>query len=178
MIELSDGVSSFLSTASDHQIASDSCKLKEATNQIARNDAPHSAIAKLRRDMMFNIVNQCKLTYRTTKISRSAWMFVDGVSRNTRVRKSNSMSARRRVFRRLTGDTCRPNQTSRLQRQHSQTWTVMFLNGFIYLRIIEVISWIQRCRHSSTFSTSFSRPLHTPFPSHCHQGWSFGRWWR
>jgi len=57
MIELSDGVSSFLSTASDHQIASDSCKLKEATNQIARNDAPHSAIAKLRRDMMFNIVN-------------------------------------------------------------------------------------------------------------------------
>merc|ERR1712226_762399 len=34
----------------------DSCKLKEATNQIARADAPHSAIAKLRRDMQFNIL--------------------------------------------------------------------------------------------------------------------------
>lgn len=57
MTALSDGVSSSLSHASDHQIASDSCKLKEATNQIARADAPHSAISKLRRDMMFNILN-------------------------------------------------------------------------------------------------------------------------
>lgn len=57
MTALSDGVSAGLSHTSDHQIASDSCKLKEATNQIARADAPHSAIAKLRRDMMFNILN-------------------------------------------------------------------------------------------------------------------------
>lgn len=61
MTVLSDGVSAGLNVAvrseADHQIASDSCKLKEATNQIARADAPHSAIAKLRRDMTFNILN-------------------------------------------------------------------------------------------------------------------------
>merc|ERR1719456_1594692 len=57
MTALSDGVSAGLSHTADHQISSDSCKLKEATNQIARADAPHSAIAKLRRDMTFNIVN-------------------------------------------------------------------------------------------------------------------------
>merc|ERR1719188_990066 len=56
MMALSDGVGSGLSHAKDSQIASDSCKLKEATNQIARTDAPHSAIAKLRRDMQFNIL--------------------------------------------------------------------------------------------------------------------------
>merc|ERR1719407_201224 len=57
MTVLSDGVAAALSHTADHQIASDSCKLKEATNQIARSDAPHSAIAKLRRDMDFNIMN-------------------------------------------------------------------------------------------------------------------------
>eukprot|EP00392_Amoebophrya_sp_AT5.2_P004228 g4236.t1 len=41
----------------DPQIAAESCKLKEAANQITRMDAPHSAIAKLRRDMDFNILN-------------------------------------------------------------------------------------------------------------------------
>ena len=35
----------------------DCCKMKEATNAITRGDAPHSAIAKLRRDMDFNIMN-------------------------------------------------------------------------------------------------------------------------
>merc|ERR1740138_224117 len=57
MIQLSDGVSSGLSHSNDSQIASDSCKLKEATNAIARWDAPHSAVAKLKRDMHFNILN-------------------------------------------------------------------------------------------------------------------------
>jgi len=57
MTVLSDGVSGGLSHTNDSLIASDSCKLKEATNQIARADAPHSAIAKLRRDMHFNILN-------------------------------------------------------------------------------------------------------------------------
>lgn len=56
MTALSEGVSSGLTHANDSQIASDSCKMKEATNQIARADAPHSAIAKLRRDMHFNIL--------------------------------------------------------------------------------------------------------------------------
>lgn len=49
-------MASALSHAGDQHIASDSCKLKEATNQITRADAPHSAIAKLRRDMQFNIL--------------------------------------------------------------------------------------------------------------------------
>jgi len=53
---LCEGVSAGLANTSDHLIASDTCKLKEATNQIARADAPHSAIAKLRRDMQFNIL--------------------------------------------------------------------------------------------------------------------------
>mmetsp|Transcript_16340 Transcript_16340/g.35724 ORF Transcript_16340/g.35724 Transcript_16340/m.35724 type:complete len:622 (+) Transcript_16340:140-2005(+) len=57
MTVLSEGVAAGLSHANDSLIASDSCKLKEATNQIARSDAPHSAIAKLRRDMHFNILN-------------------------------------------------------------------------------------------------------------------------
>uniref|UniRef100_A0A7S1M0S7 UBA domain-containing protein n=1 Tax=Alexandrium catenella TaxID=2925 RepID=A0A7S1M0S7_ALECA len=57
MTALSEGVSTGLTHANDSQIASDSCKMKEATNQIARADAPHSAIAKLRRDMHFNILN-------------------------------------------------------------------------------------------------------------------------
>mmetsp|Transcript_118913 Transcript_118913/g.265431 ORF Transcript_118913/g.265431 Transcript_118913/m.265431 type:complete len:670 (+) Transcript_118913:150-2159(+) len=56
MLALSEGVTSGLTHANDSLIASDSCKMKEATNQIARVDAPHSAIAKLRRDMQFNIL--------------------------------------------------------------------------------------------------------------------------
>merc|ERR1719188_1407470 len=59
MTVLSEGVAGGLAAAAqnDSLIASDSCKLKEASNQIARIDAPHSAIAKLRRDMQFNILN-------------------------------------------------------------------------------------------------------------------------
>eukprot|EP00438_Fugacium_kawagutii_P026947 Skav204985 [mRNA] locus=scaffold1180:568568:572082:- [translate_table: standard] len=38
------------------EVVADCCKMKEATNSITRADAPHSAIAKLRRDMDFNIM--------------------------------------------------------------------------------------------------------------------------
>jgi len=57
LVALSDGVSVGLAHVEDSQIASDSCKFKEATNQIARSDAPHSSIAKLRRDLHFNVLN-------------------------------------------------------------------------------------------------------------------------
>uniref|UniRef100_A0A7S1A190 UBA domain-containing protein n=1 Tax=Noctiluca scintillans TaxID=2966 RepID=A0A7S1A190_NOCSC len=57
LVALSDSVTDGMAHAEDPSIASDSCKLKEATNQIARADAPHSAIAKIRRDMDFNIMN-------------------------------------------------------------------------------------------------------------------------
>eukprot|EP00928_Gymnodinium_smaydae_P041398 TRINITY_DN28021_c0_g2_i1.p1 TRINITY_DN28021_c0_g2~~TRINITY_DN28021_c0_g2_i1.p1 ORF type:complete len:569 (-),score=129.02 TRINITY_DN28021_c0_g2_i1:178-1884(-) len=56
MIALSEGVNKGLAHAHDTYIASDGCKLKEATNAVARVDAPHSAIAKLRRDMNFNVI--------------------------------------------------------------------------------------------------------------------------
>jgi len=57
LLTLSESVTSGLARIDDSLIVSDSCKLKEATNQITRADAPHSAIAKLRRDMDFNIMN-------------------------------------------------------------------------------------------------------------------------
>lgn len=57
LLTLSESVTSGLARVDDSLIVSDSCKLKEATNQITRADAPHSAIAKLRRDMDFNIMN-------------------------------------------------------------------------------------------------------------------------
>lgn len=43
------------STGASHE--ADCCKMKEAMNAITRADAPHSAIAKLRRDMDFNIMS-------------------------------------------------------------------------------------------------------------------------
>lgn len=57
LLTLADCVTGGLSRVDDALIVADSCKLKEATNQITRADAPHSAIAKLRRDMDFNIMN-------------------------------------------------------------------------------------------------------------------------
>ncbi|CAJ1430065.1 unnamed protein product [Effrenium voratum] len=54
--EAEDGIHSVLSHGAESQTTSDSCKFKEASNQIARADAPHSAVAKLRRDMAFNIL--------------------------------------------------------------------------------------------------------------------------
>lgn len=56
MTALSESVIAGIGQSKDSQIASDSCKLKEATNQVARADAPHSSIAKLKRDMQFNIM--------------------------------------------------------------------------------------------------------------------------
>lgn len=61
LLTLSESVTSGLARVDDSLIVSDSCKLKEATNQITRADAPHSAIAKLRRDMDFNIMNPVRL---------------------------------------------------------------------------------------------------------------------
>lgn len=57
LVQLSETCIAGLSHVDDPLIKSDSCKMREATNQISRADAPHSAIAKLRRDMDFNIMN-------------------------------------------------------------------------------------------------------------------------
>eukprot|EP00971_Amphidinium_carterae_P062605 1239339-Amphidinium_carterae.1 len=37
-------------------LASEGCKLKQAMNQISHNDAPHSHISKIQRDIDFNVV--------------------------------------------------------------------------------------------------------------------------
>jgi len=57
LVTLSESAIAGLTQIDDPLIKSDTCKMKEATNQITRSDAPHSAIAKLRRDMDFNIMN-------------------------------------------------------------------------------------------------------------------------
>jgi len=61
LLGLSESVTSGLAHVDDPLIISDSCKFKEATNQISRADAPHSAISKIRRDMDFNIMNPIRL---------------------------------------------------------------------------------------------------------------------
>merc|ERR1719230_1080550 len=57
LVTLSESAIAGLSQVDDQLIKSDSCKMREATNQITRTDAPHSAIAKLKRDMDFNIMH-------------------------------------------------------------------------------------------------------------------------
>lgn len=57
LMVLSESTIAGLTHVDDPLIKSDCCKMKEAANQITRADAPHSAIAKLRRDMDFNIIN-------------------------------------------------------------------------------------------------------------------------
>jgi len=53
---LSEGVVGSLAKAGDRCISSDSYKLRQATYQIIRMDAPHSAISRLERNTDFNIV--------------------------------------------------------------------------------------------------------------------------
>jgi len=57
LVVLAETTVNGLMTVDDQQIKSDCYKMKEATNQISRTDAPYSAVAKLRRDMDFNIMN-------------------------------------------------------------------------------------------------------------------------
>eukprot|EP00437_Effrenium_voratum_P000697 CAMPEP_0181429194 /NCGR_PEP_ID=MMETSP1110-20121109/17072_1 /TAXON_ID=174948 /ORGANISM="Symbiodinium sp., Strain CCMP421" /LENGTH=507 /DNA_ID=CAMNT_0023552451 /DNA_START=104 /DNA_END=1627 /DNA_ORIENTATION=+ len=57
LVVLAESTTTGLAGVDDPLIKADCCKMKEATNAITRGDAPHSAIAKLRRDMDFNIMN-------------------------------------------------------------------------------------------------------------------------
>ncbi|CAE7438224.1 unnamed protein product [Symbiodinium sp. CCMP2456] len=57
LVVLAESVTTGLASVDDSLIKADCCKMKEATNAITRADAPHSALAKLRRDMDFNIMN-------------------------------------------------------------------------------------------------------------------------
>ncbi|CAK9007005.1 unnamed protein product [Durusdinium trenchii] len=60
LVVLAESTTTGLASVDDSLIKADCCKMKEATNAITRADAPHSAIAKLRRDMDFNIMNPLK----------------------------------------------------------------------------------------------------------------------
>eukprot|EP01071_Lankesteria_metandrocarpae_P008815 Lankesteria_metandrocarpae@DN505_c0_g1_i1.p1 len=60
LIGLSDAVVLNLTKNTEQIIASDCCKFREAINSIARVDAPHSSVAKLMRDLDFNISTPLK----------------------------------------------------------------------------------------------------------------------
>jgi len=60
LASLAESTTVGLAAVDDPMIKADCYKMKEATNAITRGDAPHSAIAKLRRDMNFNVVNPLK----------------------------------------------------------------------------------------------------------------------
>mmetsp|Transcript_9353 Transcript_9353/g.16918 ORF Transcript_9353/g.16918 Transcript_9353/m.16918 type:complete len:441 (+) Transcript_9353:72-1394(+) len=53
----SEAVSRYSLLATTVHIATDGSRLKQATNQIAREDAPHSEIARFQRDLRFNIID-------------------------------------------------------------------------------------------------------------------------
>eukprot|EP00820_Chromera_velia_P007458 Cvel_19733.t1-p1 / transcript=Cvel_19733.t1 / gene=Cvel_19733 / organism=Chromera_velia_CCMP2878 / gene_product=hypothetical protein / transcript_product=hypothetical protein / location=Cvel_scaffold1726:301-3551(-) / protein_length=298 / sequence_SO=supercontig / SO=protein_coding / is_pseudo=false len=53
--DLSEAVVKSMAKNTDELIAADAVKFREATHLITRTDAPHSAVAKLKRDLDFNI---------------------------------------------------------------------------------------------------------------------------
>lgn len=56
LLSVADSIFADLSRSEDRFIASESCKLRAATNQIVRDDAPQSAIARLQRNIEFNAI--------------------------------------------------------------------------------------------------------------------------
>ena len=54
--KLSDSLVRSLATSEDSLIISDSLKMKEASQQIARADAPFSSLAKFKRDLDYNVI--------------------------------------------------------------------------------------------------------------------------
>ena len=55
LLQTSESVVKHLAQSPDPLIISDSLKYREAAQQIAYSDAPHSALAKLRRDLEYNL---------------------------------------------------------------------------------------------------------------------------
>ena len=60
LTKLSDTLVKTMANQDDTLIASDCVRMKEATQQICRADAPHASLAKLRRDLDYNIVMPLK----------------------------------------------------------------------------------------------------------------------
>merc|ERR1719350_2704999 len=54
--DLSEGVIDNYAHLRDRRLASDSRTLREAANQILHEDAPNSALSKLRRNLEFNVM--------------------------------------------------------------------------------------------------------------------------
>eukprot|EP00922_Rhytidocystis_sp_ex-Travisia-forbesii_P027264 GHVS01039965.1.p1 GENE.GHVS01039965.1~~GHVS01039965.1.p1 ORF type:complete len:235 (+),score=33.50 GHVS01039965.1:286-990(+) len=57
MTTLSESVVTGLTKKTDDLIAKDAIRFRGATQKVTRADAPHSAVAKLKRDLDFNVVN-------------------------------------------------------------------------------------------------------------------------
>mmetsp|Transcript_5678 Transcript_5678/g.12278 ORF Transcript_5678/g.12278 Transcript_5678/m.12278 type:complete len:373 (-) Transcript_5678:18-1136(-) len=57
---LSDGLAEQLKLAQDRILVTEGCRLREAAQNIARQDAPHSAVARFNRNMDFNITAPLK----------------------------------------------------------------------------------------------------------------------
>ncbi|CAE7469286.1 unnamed protein product [Symbiodinium pilosum] len=57
---LSDGLAEQLKLAQDRILVKEGCRLREAAQQIAREDAPHSAVARFNRNLEFNIATPLK----------------------------------------------------------------------------------------------------------------------
>ncbi|CAE7463212.1 unnamed protein product [Symbiodinium natans] len=57
---LSDGLAEQLRLAQDRVLVTEGCRLREAAQNIARHDAPHSAVARFNRNMEFNITTPLK----------------------------------------------------------------------------------------------------------------------
>lgn len=56
LLDLSDAIMGQLRSYSDESIVSDACRIKEATTGIVCANAPHSALAKLKRNTKHNII--------------------------------------------------------------------------------------------------------------------------
>jgi len=54
---LSETLAAGVTQTDDAHVSSDCIRMKEASNAITRVDAPHSSLAKLRRDMDYNVLN-------------------------------------------------------------------------------------------------------------------------
>ncbi|KAF4743784.1 DnaJ sub C member 24 [Perkinsus olseni] len=61
IMQLSESMVNGMGKMEDPLIASDTLKMREAANGIGRADAPHSSLAKFKRDIDYNVVNPIRL---------------------------------------------------------------------------------------------------------------------
>ncbi|KAF8818366.1 UBA/TS-N domain-containing protein [Cardiosporidium cionae] len=72
LVLLSEAMVNGFTKHTDNTIASDICRFREATHKITRMDAPHACIAKLRRDLEYNIVIPLQNHISNNKVIKSS----------------------------------------------------------------------------------------------------------